>query len=193
MVWLHARWAIVAGMKRWTVLGACVVALAGMLTSSACQNMPGPFAPPVQRQPLADFRPYRISGIVNMSDADAQTRFVQDITGLQAATWRWTGKRPTVRVMTRSTENLKYTIDFAIVEATLATTGPVTVTFLVNDRKHAPALRSRTQNVVRFFNRDRQRLLANHMKSGLERTDRQCAVLPVWRRDHDCIDFAALH
>jgi len=134
MVWLHARWAIVAGMKRWTVLGACVVALAGMLTSSACQNMPGPFAPPVQRQPLADFRPYRISGIVNMSDADAQTRFVQDITGLQAATWRWTGKRPTVRVMTRSTENLKYTIDFAIVEATLATTGPVTVTFLVNDR-----------------------------------------------------------
>jgi hypothetical protein len=88
----------------------------------------------VQRQPLADFRPYRMSGIVNMSDADAQTRFVQDITGLQAATWRWTGKRPTVRVMTRSTENLKYTIDFAIVEATLATTGPVTVTFLVNDR-----------------------------------------------------------
>ena len=134
MVWLHTRWAIVAGMKRWTVLGACVVALAGMLTSSACQKMPGPYAPPVQRQPLADFRPYRISGIVNMSDADAQTRFVQDITGLQAATWRWTGKRPTVRVMTRSTENLKYTIDFAIVEATLATTGPVTVTFLVNDR-----------------------------------------------------------
>jgi len=113
---------------------ARAAAIAGLLASSACQNMPEPFAPPVQRQPLGDFRPYRISGIVNMSDEDAPAHFVQDITGLQAATWRWTGKRPTVRVMVRSSENLKYTIDFAIAEATLASTGPVTVTFLVNDR-----------------------------------------------------------
>ena len=127
---------------------ACATALAGMLTSSACQNMPEPFAPPVQRQPLPDFRPYRISGIVNMSDVDAQKHFVQDITGLQAATWRWTGKRPTVRVTVRSAENLKYTIDFAIVEATLATTGPVTVTFLVNDHvlDHVRYSRAGTQH-----------------------------------------------
>jgi hypothetical protein len=108
--------------------------LAGMLTSAACQNMPGPFAPPVQRQPLADFRPYRMSAIVDMADTDAKTHFVQDITELVAATWRWTGKRPTVRVRMRSAENLRYTIDFAIAETTLLATGPVTVSFLVNDR-----------------------------------------------------------
>ena len=121
-------------MKRPSGMVTYAAAIASMFASSGCQNMPEPFAPPVQRQPLADFRPYRISGIVKMSDADAPAHFVQDITGLQAATWRWTGKRPTVRVTVRSAENLKYVIDFAIVEATLATTGPVTVTFLVNDR-----------------------------------------------------------
>jgi hypothetical protein len=112
----------------------CAPVLAAILTTSACQNMPGPFAPPVQRQPLQNFRPYRMSAIVSMSDEDAKTHFVQDITSFETATWRWTGKRPTVRVRMRSAENLRYTIDFAIPEATLRVTGPVTVSFLVNDR-----------------------------------------------------------
>ena len=116
-------------MKRRLGLMCAVV-----LTSSACQNMPGPFAPPVQRRPLDDFRPYRMSAIVNMADDDAKTHFVQDITSIQTSMWRWTGKRPTVRVRMRSAENLRYTIDFAVVETTLLATGPVTVSFLVNDR-----------------------------------------------------------
>jgi len=120
---------IVAGMKR--RLG---LVCAAVLTGSACQNMPGSFAPPVQRQPLEDFRPYRMSAIVNMSDDDAKTHFVQDVTSIQIATWRWTGKRPTLRVRMRSVENLRYTIDFAIPETTLLATGPMTVTFLVNER-----------------------------------------------------------
>ncbi len=110
------------------------IVCAAMLTGSACRNMPGPVAPPVQRQALEDFRPYRMAAIVNMSDTDAQTHFVQDITSLQASTWRWTGKRPTVRVRMRSAKNLRYTIDFALAETTLLATGPVTVSFLVNDR-----------------------------------------------------------
>jgi hypothetical protein len=120
-------------MKRRLAMG-CAAVLAVTLTSSACQNMPGPFAPPVQRQPLQDFRPYRASAIVDMADEQATQHFVQDITGLDAGTWRWTGKRPTVRVRLRSADNLRYTIDFAVVEATLRYTGPVTISFLVNDR-----------------------------------------------------------
>jgi hypothetical protein len=107
---------------------------AAALTGSACQNMPGPFAPPVQRQPLAEFRLYRMSAIVSMSDDDAKTHFVQDITSIQTPTSRWTGKHPTLRVRMRSAENLRYTIDFAIGETTLLSTGPVTVSFLINDR-----------------------------------------------------------
>jgi hypothetical protein len=124
------------------------IALAAMLTGSACQNMPGPFAPPVQRQPLEDFRPYRASAIVDMADADSRTHFVQDITSLETATWRWTGKRPTVRVRIRFAESLRYTIDFAIAETTLLATGPVTVSFLVNDRvlDHARYTRAGNQH-----------------------------------------------
>jgi hypothetical protein len=110
------------------------LACAAVLAGSACQNMPGPFSPPVQRQPLEDFRPYGLSAIVSMSDDNATEHFVQDITSIQTDSWRWTGKRPTVRVRVGSGENLRYTIDFAIVDATLQVTGPVTVTFLVNDR-----------------------------------------------------------
>ena len=107
---------------------------AAVLIEVSCQNMPGPFAPPVQRQPLEDFRPYRQSMIVDMSDADAKTHFVQDITALETVTWRWAGQRPTVRVRPRSNENLRFVIDFALPDATFQVTGPVTVSYLVNDQ-----------------------------------------------------------
>ena len=113
---------------------ACAAVLATLFTNNACQNVPGPYAPPVQRQPLEDFRAYRMSAIVDMSSEDATIHFVQDITSIKTTSWRWTEKRPTVRVRIGTAENLRYTIDFAIAEATLRTTGPVTVSFLVNDR-----------------------------------------------------------
>ncbi len=84
--------------------------------------------------------------MVDMSDVDAPAHFVQDITSLEAATWRWTGKKPTVRVQIPSTENVRYTIDFALAETTLLTTGPVTVTFLVNDRVLGHARYTRAGN-----------------------------------------------
>jgi hypothetical protein len=107
------------------------LACAGLL-AVACRNTPRPFAPPVQRQRLEDFRPYKMSAIVDMSDEDAKTHFVQDLTSNATATWRWTGQHPVLRVRMRSAENVRYTIDFAIAEATLLKTGPVTVSFLVN-------------------------------------------------------------
>jgi hypothetical protein len=118
-------------MKRGPAMVGAVL-LTGVWTG-ACQNMPGPFAPPVQRQPPEDFRAYRMQEIVEMSDEAGPSHFVKDITGLDAGSWRWTGKQPTVRVRMRTAENLRYTIDFAIVEATLRATGPVSVSFLVND------------------------------------------------------------
>ncbi len=104
------------------------------LLATGCRNMPGPFAPPVQRQPLEDFRPYRMSAIVDMSDEDAQTHFVQDLTSNATPTWRWTGEHPAVRVRMRSAGNLRYTVDFAIAEVMLLKTGPLTVSFLVDGR-----------------------------------------------------------
>ena len=109
------------------VLLVCAMALC------ACQNMPEPYAPPEQRQPFENFRPYRITRVVSMADGDAEAHFVRDISGAGGGSWRWVAQRPTVHIMMRSNENLIYTIDFTIPGATFKETGPVTLSFFVND------------------------------------------------------------
>ncbi len=107
--------------------------LSGVVLLSACQNMPEPYAPPEQRQPFENFRPYRITRVVNMADGDADAHIVSGMSNINAGSWRWTEKRPTLRLTIRSNENLTYFIDFAIAGTTFAQTGPVTVSFFVND------------------------------------------------------------
>jgi hypothetical protein len=107
--------------------------LSATVLLSACQNMPEPYAPPEQRQPFENFRPYRISRVVNMADGDVESHIVSGITDISGGSWRWTEQRPTVRLTVRSVENLKYTIDFTIAGTTFDQTGPVTVSFFVND------------------------------------------------------------
>jgi hypothetical protein len=103
-----------------------------MLVSS-CQNMPEPYAPPVQRQPFEDARPHRMSRMVVVADSDSAAHFVQDIAGGGPAPWKWTNQKPTVKVTPRTNQGLRYTIDFSLPEVTFKVTGPVTLSFLVND------------------------------------------------------------
>jgi len=95
--------------------------------------MPEAYAPPVQRKPFNDFHP-RVVRVVNMADPDAHLSFVQDIASGSSGSWRWTGKRPTIKLRLRSNENLKFVIDFVLPEVTFKDTGPVTLSFFVNDR-----------------------------------------------------------
>src|SRR5579863_4660726 len=98
-----------------------------------CGNLPEPYAPPAQR-PLFEAPPEG-PRILNMSDADAEIHFVNDVSPeLEGSTWRWTGKRPTIRLRTGSNPKLAYSIDFAIAGATFEHTGPVTLSLFVNDR-----------------------------------------------------------
>ncbi|HSR07918.1 MAG TPA: hypothetical protein VLM42_12260 [Bryobacteraceae bacterium] len=115
-------------------------ALSGFLCG--CGNLPESYAPPPQRPvfeaPISGVR------VLNMADADAETHFVQDISpSLEANTWRWTGKRPAIRMFPGTTQKLNYAIDFAVPGATFTQTGPVTVSFFVNehllDRVHYAA------------------------------------------------------
>jgi hypothetical protein len=102
---------------------------------TACQRQPETFAPPVQRQPLDDFRPYRAARIVKMNDADAEAFFTADIVkGPVDTTWRWTGKRPAITLHPRSVDGLVYEIEYAVPDVTFKATGPVNITFLVNNR-----------------------------------------------------------
>ena len=94
--------------------------------------MPEPYAPPVQRQPFENFRPYRITRVVNMTDGDADAHFVQDIAGVVEGNWRWARDRPTVKIVMRVNDNVKFLIDFTIPEVTFKETGPVNLSFFVN-------------------------------------------------------------
>jgi len=114
---------------------ALILCLAAGL--GACQNLPEPYAPPEQRQPVEDPRPYRLDRVIHMSDADAPSRFVKDISPVLAGSWRWTGKHPALNVFMRASDAVRYTIDFTLPEVTFKDTGPVTLSFYVNDHQLA--------------------------------------------------------
>lgn len=95
--------------------------------------MPESYAPPVQRQPFENVRPAHSSRIVNMSDGDADAHIVRDITGASGDNWRWVNQSPAVRVTVSSSANLRYFIDFTIPDVTFKETGPVSISFSVND------------------------------------------------------------
>lgn len=97
-----------------------------------CGNLPEAYAPPAQR-PFFEAPP-EAARILNMADVDAESHFVRDIDAtLEGDTWRWTGKRPAIRLRPGSNQKLVYSIDFAIAGSTLEQTGPVTLSFFVND------------------------------------------------------------
>jgi hypothetical protein len=97
-----------------------------------CGGLPESYAPPPQR-PVFE-APHSSVRVLDMADSDAETHFVRDISpSLEANTWRWTEKRPTIRMFPGTTERLSYFIDFAIPGATFTQTGPVTMSFFVND------------------------------------------------------------
>lgn len=99
-----------------------------------CERMPETYAPPVQRQPFENFRPYRITRVVDMSDGDADAHIVRDVLP-GSGSWRWAGQHPVIRVALPKAENLIYTIDFSLADATFKSTGPVSMTFFVNDHE----------------------------------------------------------
>ena len=116
-----------AGLGWLTVCGA----VSGFL--SGCGNLPETYAPPPQVPVLE--APAGFARVLDMADAHAETHFVQDISpSLEANTWRWTGKRPTIRLFPGSNQKLHYLIDFVIAGATFQQTGPVTLSLFVNDR-----------------------------------------------------------
>ena len=57
--------------------------------------MPETYAPPIQRQPIENARPYRVQRLIAMGDGDAEAFIVKDIARgtPEGGAWRWTQKR----------------------------------------------------------------------------------------------------
>jgi hypothetical protein len=109
---------------------AVLLALAAGLC--ACRNAPQAYPPPAQFHPFVDYQP-RFVSVVNMADPDAPRRFVRDISLYADGSWRWSQKRPAVRLRLSSNQDLKYTADFTLPDVTFNDTGPVNISFYVND------------------------------------------------------------
>ena len=111
--------------------------LAFLVLLCSCAHYPESYPPPEQRHPESGENPDPLSMMVTMSDADAPLHFVKDI-DLEApagSPWRWTGAKPTLKILALSTKNLKLTVDFSLWTTGFEQTGPVELTFFVNDRQ----------------------------------------------------------
>jgi len=109
--------------------------LLGCALLASCVSQPDVYAPPAQRKPLDQEILARKVPVVDFSEASADSSIVQDIAkGGQPGPWRWTGKRPTIRLTLLSTKALKFHAEFAIPDATFKDTGPVTLSFFINGR-----------------------------------------------------------
>ncbi len=112
-----------------------ILALAAglVLTLASCQEMPPAYPVPEQRPSFEGFKEHS-PRVVNMGDADAPLHFVRDISPDLNGSWRWSLARPAVNIRVRTTQKLKYKMDFTLPEVTFKDTGPVTIAFMVNDR-----------------------------------------------------------
>jgi hypothetical protein len=100
---------------------------------AGCSNIPDSYAPPIQRKALTGADPSPIGTFVKLGDAAADAYIVHDVADSpEGSGWRWARKRPELRFFLDSTERLKFKADFAIVDATLKDTGPVTISIFVN-------------------------------------------------------------
>jgi hypothetical protein len=83
--------------------------------------------------------PFRASGIppsefLAMDHPDLRKSVVKDVTVDEQGPWRWTGPDPELKFVLGSTANRTLIVEFVINDRTFRDTGPVTVSFYVNDR-----------------------------------------------------------
>jgi hypothetical protein len=102
---------------------------------AGCVNIPDTYAPPVDRRPVTGASPNLFGSIVSMNDASAPQHIIKDISPLlENGLWRWTGKRPELRFVVSRVSDVTLAVDFAIPKLTFDQTGPVCLSFMVNDR-----------------------------------------------------------
>jgi len=107
-------------------LSLAVVVLAG------CSTVPASYSVPEQHLPYNPLGSAR-RDYVAAGDLYAPRFFVRDIVPLEGGDWRWTRAEPELRFVVDSIDNRRLLFDFNINETTFKDTGPVTISFFVNN------------------------------------------------------------
>lgn len=110
-----------------------VLALTLLLTG--CVNISSTYQPPIERRATTGPGSAVLGSMVSMSDPDAMTYIVKDVSPtVESGAWRWAFKRPELRFALASVKDVKLVVDLAVAKETFDATGPVTISFFVNDR-----------------------------------------------------------
>lgn len=73
--------------------------------------------------------------MVEMSSPGDSWHIVKDVQSLAVADHsRWTDQQPTVRILAVATDGLRLSVDFSLWPVAMQQTGPVDLSFVVNDR-----------------------------------------------------------
>ena len=100
----------------------------------SCGGPPDVYAPPTPRKPVDVFGTDSMSSWTAMGSSDAATYIVRDIgSDVQAEAWRWALEHPEMRFFLKSASGWKAKVDYSIAQSLLEKTGPLTLTFLVNN------------------------------------------------------------
>ncbi len=115
--------------------GSCLLVALAAAILSGCPSIPDSYAPPIQRKPVTGPERTAYGHFVNMGDSNAEAYLVRDINrDAEGSGYRWTQKRPELRFALARTHNVKFVMDFAIPDVTMAQTGPVTIAYYINER-----------------------------------------------------------
>ena len=106
---------------------ACALVLAGCAGSSESGS------PAARKEGDVPAAPAK--QLITMGDPNANAYIVKDISGgKDTGGWRWTYDRPELRFTIRKADGAHAVADFTIADDTFKKTGPVTSSFVVNDK-----------------------------------------------------------
>lgn len=149
--------------------------LAGIsLIFAGCVTTPDSYSIPEQHAPF-QAQGVPVNEFVIMDHPDAPKSFVKDIVGEESGAWRWTGPEPELRFVLSSAKNRTLIYEFVIHEHTFKDTGPVTVSFYVND--HLAGQETYKSEGDKVFEKG---IPAEWLRTGSE-TRVRARVHPTWR------------
>lgn len=109
-----------------------------LILLSACVTIPDSYAPPIQRKPIDGIEPAAGKAFVRMGETSAASYIVGDVNeAIEGGGWRWTKRKPTLRLQLKRITNQKFEADLTIAANTFRETGPVSITFTINDHELA--------------------------------------------------------
>jgi len=125
------------GAGREAGAAACtVLVLASTLAVSGCRQTDY-HAPPAQRRAMAGPDYTKLKHFIAMSDPLAMDHVLGGVKPEPqgGGAWRWTLERPRFKFVLPETNGLTFTAEFALPEVTFKETGPVTVTYWINQHE----------------------------------------------------------